>query len=96
MWRVGSREEIDRRMKAMSRDAPDYRWDFNKTDRILRDFCQKEGISFLSLLPEFRESYRKFSKRLHFAYDMHLNERGHRVPADAILEYLLRKKLITN
>lgn len=96
MWRVGSAAEINRRMKAMSRDALEYRWDFNKTDRILREFCQMEGIPFLSLLPEFRESYGKSRKRLHFAYDMHLNERGHRVAADAILEFLLRKNLITN
>ena len=96
MWRVGSVEEIDTRMKAMSRDALDHRWDFNKTDRILREFCQKEGISFLSLLPEFRESYRKNRKRLHFAFDMHLNERGHCVAAETILEYLLRKNLLSN
>lgn len=96
MWRVGSVEEIDRRMKAMNRDALDYQWDFNKTDRILRDFCQKEGIPFLSLLPVFREAHRKFRKKLHFAFDMHLNERGHRMAAEAILEYLLRKKMITN
>ena len=96
MWRVGSVKEIDRRMKAMSRNAMDYQWDFNKTDRILRDFCQKEGIPFLSLLPGFLESYRKFRKRLHFSFDMHLNERGHRVAADAILEYILRKNMITN
>ena len=96
MWRVGSTKKIDRRMKAMSRDAMDHRWDFNKTDRILRDFCQKEGIPFLSLLPGFLESYRMFRKRLHFAFDMHLNERGHRVAADAILEYILRKNMITN
>jgi lysophospholipase L1-like esterase len=96
MWRVGSAEEIERRMRAMSRDALDYRWDFNKTDRILRDFCQEAGIPFLSLLPEFRDSYRKSRRKLHFAFDMHLNERGHRLAADAILGYLLRKNLITN
>jgi lysophospholipase L1-like esterase len=96
MWRVGSVEEIEKRMKAMSRDALDYRWDFSKTDRILRDFCQEAGIPFLSLLPEFRDSYRKSHKKLHFAFDMHLNERGHRLAADAILEYLLRKNLVTN
>lgn len=96
MWRVGSQEEMERRMKSMSRDVLDYQWNFDKTDRILRDFCQKEKIPFLSLLPPFRESYRKTRKSLHFAFDMHLNKRGHRVAADAILDYLLRKKMITN
>jgi hypothetical protein len=96
MWRVGDASEIERRMKAMSRDALGYRWDFNKTDKILRAFCQQEGIAFLSLLPKFQEVYRKSRKKLHYAYDMHLNERGHRVAADALLEFLLRKKLNTN
>ncbi len=91
IWRVGSREEMERRLKAVNRDALDYQWDFDKTDRMLRDFCEKEGISFLSLLLPFREYYRKFHKRLHFAFDMHLNERGHRVAADAILKLLSRK-----
>lgn len=96
MWRVGSQEEIERRMKAMNRDAMEYHWHFDKTDRILRDFCQKEKISFLSLLPSFRKAYRNSRKKLHFAFDMHLNERGHRVAAEVIMEYLLRKNLVTN
>ena len=96
MWRVGSQDEMERRMKSMSRETLSYSWDFEITDRILHDFCQQEGIPFMSLLPPFRESYRKSRKRLHFAFDMHLNERGHRVAAEAIMEYLLRKKLFTN
>jgi lysophospholipase L1-like esterase len=96
MWRVGSADQIDRRMRAMSRDAPNLSWDFNKTDKILREFCIKEGIPFLSLLPRFQESYRKSGEKLHFSYDMHLNERGHRVAADAILDYLQRKNMISN
>ncbi len=94
MWRVGSLNEMDRRMKTVSREAQNYHWDFNKTDRILREFCQKKGILFLSLLPEFRESFRKSHRRLHFAFDMHMNEHGHRVAADAILKYLFGKKLV--
>jgi lysophospholipase L1-like esterase len=94
MWRVGSLEEMERRMKSMSRKALDYHWNFDKTDRSLRDFCQKEGIPFLSLLHPFRESYRTSRGRLHFAFDMHLNERGHQVAADAILEYLMKKNMI--
>jgi hypothetical protein len=94
MWRIGSLKEMNRRIKTVSREALNYHWDFNKTDRILRDFCQKKGMAFLSLLPEFRESYRASHQRLHFAYDMHLNERGHRVAAAAILKYILEKKLI--
>lgn len=94
MWRVGDQEEMERRMKSMSRDALDYHWNFDKTDRILRDFCQKEKFLFLSLLPSFRESFRKSRRRLHFSFDMHLNERGHRVAADVILEFLLKKNLV--
>ncbi len=94
MWRLGSLKEMNRRIKTVSREALNYHWDFNKTDRILRDFCDKKRILFLSLLPEFRESYRKSHQRLHFAYDMHLNEWGHRVAASAILKYLFEKKLI--
>jgi hypothetical protein len=96
MWRVGSLKEMKRRIKAMSRQALDYRWDFDKTDRVLREFCREKEIDFLSLLPVFRQAYAKTKKRLHYAFDMHLNERGHRIAAEAILEYLLRKDLVSN
>lgn len=94
LWRVGSLKEMNRRMRTVSRDAMSYHWDFNRTDRILHEFCRNKGILFLSLLPEFRESYRKSRQRLHYAYDMHLNEHGHRVAAKAILEYLYGRNLI--
>jgi hypothetical protein len=96
MWRVGSLKEMRKRMKAMSRQALDYQWDFDKTDRVLREFCQKKGIDFLSLLPVFRQAYEKTRRKLHYAFDMHMNERGHRIAADAILEYLLQKNLVSN
>jgi lysophospholipase L1-like esterase len=93
-WRVGKLQELERKMRAMNRRAPKYHWDFSKTDRILGDFCKENLVHFLSLLPAFKMAYQATGKKLHFAYEGHLNERGHAVAAKAIADYLINKGLI--
>jgi lysophospholipase L1-like esterase len=93
-WRLGKIPEIERKMKAMNRESMKYQWDFSKTDSILLDFCSKNNIRFLSLLPIFRKEYQQKRKRLHYSYDMHLNEYGHEVAAEAVFDYLKKKSLL--
>jgi len=96
MWRVGPRKELRKRMKTMSKAARDLHWDFEKTDRTLREFCKEKGIAFHSLLPAFREARERTGKNLHYPYDMHLNERGHRVAAEDTAAFLLARRLVPN
>jgi lysophospholipase L1-like esterase len=93
-WRIGSERRLKKNVRGMSRLAARYHWDFAKTDRHLQDFCAAQGIHYLSLLPAFRTAYEKTGKRLHFAYDHHLNERGHAVAAKAIADYIIGNGLV--
>ncbi len=93
-WRLGKIPEIERKLKTMDSEAMKYRWDFDKTDRMLTDFCREKNIHFLSLLPVFRHEHQQKRTRLHYVYDMHLNEYGHEVAAQAVCDYLINKHLL--
>jgi len=47
------------------------------------------GLPFLDLTPTFRADWEAFGQRLEYAYDWHWNERGNRVVAEAIAQFLL-------
>lgn len=93
-WRLGRIPEIEMKLKAMDSEAMKYRWDFDKTDRVLTGFCHEKKINFLSLLPVFRHEHQQKKKRLHYVYDMHLNEYGHEVAAQAVCDFLIKKHLL--
>jgi hypothetical protein len=94
IWRVGKLRDLKRKVRTINRQASKYHWDFNKTDRILRDFSRENHVHFLSLLPAFNTAYQATRKRLHFAYDGHMNERGHAVAESAIADYLIKMGLV--
>ncbi len=71
-------------------------YDANHPDQHLGDLCRAEGIPFLSLRPAFRKaapsaSYQVTKEHLHNKGIAHLNERGHRVGAQALHRYLTRE-----
>jgi len=94
LWRIGDKKKLRRWVKTMSPEAQKYNWDFDKTDRILQSFCQKNNILFLSLLPEFGSEFSKTKKFQYFSYDMHLNERGHRLAASILFDFISKKILL--
>jgi hypothetical protein len=94
IWRVGKLRDLKRKARTMNRQASKYHWDFSKTDRILRDFSRENQIHFLSLLPAFNAAYQATGKRLHFAYEGHMDERGHAVAEKAIADYLIKTALV--
>jgi lysophospholipase L1-like esterase len=54
----------------------------------MESICEEEGIAFLNLLPAFREAAAR-EEELFFPRDQHLNEGGHRLAAEHLLNYLL-------
>jgi lysophospholipase L1-like esterase len=94
LWRVGSTAQMLNEMKSMSPETKNLNWNLNKTEKKLREFCKLKSIDFVSLLYPFRKEFDETGKRLHFYYDMHLNTNGHRVAAEILYDYLLKKKLI--
>lgn len=63
-------------------------WDMEKPNNILEDFCKRENISYIDLLPIFRE-YSEEGKRLYYHKDEHFNKEGHRVTAEVVYQKLM-------
>ncbi len=63
-------------------------WDPEAPFRRLADFCRREGIECLDLLPVFRREYAARPRLFHFPDDGHWNEEGHRLAARALADYL--------
>ena len=59
---------------------------FEKMHRLLKEFCEREGIPFLDLLDTFRQ-YRPQNLWVSPA-DRHFNPRGHRLAVEPISGFL--------
>ncbi len=60
-------------------------YDLNKPQTLLNEFCQKNGIEIIDMLPGMRREGK--SQQLFFPIDTHMNPEGHRVVADSLTEY---------
>lgn len=76
---------LQREFLAVIGAAPD-RYDFEKPQRLLRDWCANNGVRLLDLLPEFQAD--ADPGRLYFTNDYHLTAAGHRLTAKAIVPVL--------
>ncbi len=77
--------ELQREFLSVIGAAPD-RYDFEKPQRLLRDWCAKNGVRLLDLLPVFQAD--ADPRRLYFTNDYHLTAAGHQVAAGAIAPVL--------
>jgi lysophospholipase L1-like esterase len=93
-WRTLPPHAIKRVLRSTNRGTSNLHWDVGKTDRMMAEFCDGKNISFLSLLPGFKEARRQNRQRLFFAYDMHPNENGHKVAATVVADYLQKRNMI--
>ena len=66
-------------------------WNPEKPDKILEDFSSKNNISYIRLLPYFKDYYNRTGRNLYFYSDGHWNEEGQRLAAEAIYENLKYK-----
>ena len=72
-------------------------FDYDQPDRMLEDFARQKGITFLNLMPVFREYHLNTGRTLHgFGPSQvgHWNENGHRLAAEEMIKFLLDKRLI--
>ncbi|MCI0415235.1 SGNH/GDSL hydrolase family protein [bacterium] len=72
-----------------------FKWDFDHPSKVLTHFSQRNGIRFLSLEPLLQEEYQTNKIPLHYEYDGHWNEAGHKVAAGKIYDYLIRNELVS-
>lgn len=62
--------------------------DYDKPERVLTKICGEHDISYLPLLPVFRERFKGENKAASFPCDGHWNETGHQWAGEAIFEFL--------
>lgn len=71
---------------AVSQAQPPVRYERGKGLRMVEEFLQREAIPTVDVPKALREAGR--TEDLYIPFDGHLNEKGHKVTADALAEYL--------
>jgi len=87
-------EQVHPEVGQKLRDSYSDDFDFDLPDRIIAKFADDAGIQHLELMPAFREYHSKTGEFLHgfgTGKGGHWNERGHRLAAEKILEFLNEK-----
>jgi len=72
-------------------------FDYDQPDRILAEFVKQESITFLRLMPVFRNFHLKTGTYLHgfgSSIEGHWNEHGHRLAAEELYKFLNEKRLV--
>ena len=69
-------------------------WDLTGLDRKLIEWCRREGVPCLSLLPSF-EAHAEDGSTLHFHYDGHWTAAGHALAADTTAAFLRDRSLVS-
>lgn len=60
---------------------------------LVRDFCETHDIQYVDLVPIFKQ-HAQNGEQLYFHVDGHINQQGHRVVAQSVLDYLSQENLI--
>jgi len=69
-------------------------WDLEKPEKILTNFSAENNITYLQLLPPFREHVNRTNEKVHGHYDGHWNANGHKLAAELIYDKLIEEELI--
>jgi len=64
-------------------------YDLDKTVRLVKELCERNGIEFVDITPRFREESRR-GEVLYFQQDGHWTSKGHRLCAQVLYEHLLK------
>jgi hypothetical protein len=83
----------DESRKRLQDEYPELKsWKFERPERILKDFCQKNNIEFLPLLSQFRQTAERTGVPLYFDYEGHFTVEGHRLLADILFKELTTRR----
>ena len=69
-------------------------WDLEKPEKILTNFSAENNITYLQLLPPFREHVNRTNEKVHGHYDGHWNANGHKLAAELIYDKLIEEELV--
>jgi|GEM_PF-3806684 len=81
-----------RRLEAEYPGMSELKWDLDKPDRRLGQYCEEQGIPFLALEPAFRVETIENKRTLHIPVNGHWNEDGNDYAAMLMAEFLLENE----
>jgi len=64
-------------------------FDAGRPNRRIMEYCQREGIRWLDLLPALTAAFERGERNLFYPVDRHMNPRGNAIAAEAIAGFLL-------
>jgi hypothetical protein len=67
------------------------KFDWHLPQKTITQFCKKEGIACIDLMPGFSE--RKLDNPAYYELDCHWNKTGHRIAAEEIYAYFKKQGL---
>lgn len=71
--------------------------DYEQPDRILENLAREHGVTFLKLMPAFREHHVKTGQHLHgfgSSHGGHWNQAGHRLAAELTFQFLKEQHIV--
>ena len=94
---LSNAEQLDSQIQAGLREKYGLPFDFEQPDRIIEEFAKREHITYLKLMPMFRDYHLRTGKILHGPGSQesgHWNKLGHRLAAEKIFEFLRERHLV--
>lgn len=89
--------QVHTRIREQINERYEVSFDYDQPDRILEEFAEQRKITFLKLMPIFRDYHLKTGKDLHGFRSSglgHWNENGHQLAAEEILKFLKQTNLV--
>jgi lysophospholipase L1-like esterase len=93
---LSNAEQLDPDKQAELRRQYGQTLDFDLPDNIIEEVAKTDGITYLKLMPMFREVHARTGKNLHGfggRESGHWNESGHRLAAEKIFEFLTQNNI---
>ena len=82
--------QVDDRLLQSVREEFGGEFDLDRAQRILEEFCRREGIEFRDFLPDFRRKHRE-GYRLYLERDTHWNHNGNKLAALLFFRMLIER-----
>jgi hypothetical protein len=74
-----------------SRYLNDAKYDYKKPDRILKEFCEQNGVPYIDFLDIYETLPEKKVRDFYFNKDMHWTVKGHAFAAETLAKFLVQK-----
>jgi hypothetical protein len=94
---LSNAEQIHTEVGSEKKNQYNVEFDCEQPDRILEEFANEHGVTFLKLLPAFRDYHIKTGDYLHgfgSSHEGHWNQAGHRLAAELLFQFLKEQHMV--